>query len=170
MSFGLDKCRTLHVQKGKVINDNSETNFAQMETVDLYKYLGILQSKTINHTQIKNKLTEEYTRRLNKICKKCLFSKNLFKAINSYAIPVLTYSFGVIKWSRTDINQLEIKTRMILTKHNILHPKSAIERISVKRLKGGRGLIDLELIWEGQIYVIIYVNSFTIKPKPVIFI
>lgn len=85
------------------------------------------------------------------MCKKQLFSRNLFKAINTYAIPVLTYSFGIIKWSQTDINNIEIKTRKTLTKHNYLHPKSAVERMTVKRDLGGRGLIDLKILWQNQI-------------------
>lgn len=32
-----------------------------------------------------------------------------------------------------------------------MHPKSAIERINVKRNLGGRGLIDIMLLWENQI-------------------
>jgi len=31
----------------------------------------------------------------------------MIKAINTYAIPVLTYSFGVIKWSISDIQDVE---------------------------------------------------------------
>ena len=59
-------------------------------------------------------IKQEYFQRVNRICKKQLHSKNLIKAINTYAIPVLTYSFGIIKWSQTDINRIEIKTRTII--------------------------------------------------------
>ena len=64
---------------------------------------------------------------------------------------ILTYSFGVIKWSKTDIEQLERTTRTTLTKHNNLHPKSAIERLTIKRQNGGRGLIDIHHLWQKQI-------------------
>ncbi|CAG4948141.1 unnamed protein product [Colias eurytheme] len=93
----------------------------------------------------------EYIKRVTVLCKRKLNAKNLIKSINTYAIPVLTYSFGLIKWSKTDIRRLEIKTRAILSKYNYHHPKSAIERLTVNREKGGRGLIDLNRLWQSQI-------------------
>ncbi|KAL0851472.1 hypothetical protein ABMA28_007269 [Loxostege sticticalis] len=155
MTFGLDKCKTLHIHKGKILagdyNINDEINITALDINNTYKYLGIKQNKHINHTQIKQELKTEYLRRVNLICRKHLNSKNLFKALNTYAIPVLTYSFAVIKWTNTDITNLQIKTRTTLTKNKYLHPKSAIERMTIKREKGGRGLIDLKTLWQGQI-------------------
>ena len=47
MQFGLDKCRTLHIIKGKVKPGNyavSDTDtITAMEPTDLYKYLGYKQ-------------------------------------------------------------------------------------------------------------------------------
>ncbi|KAL0822073.1 hypothetical protein ABMA28_005438 [Loxostege sticticalis] len=131
MKFGLDKCRTLRIVKGRVNasqNFNINHSFQSMDLGDSYKYLGIQQDKGIHHIKIKKELTQEYFRRINTLCKKHLYSKNLFKAINTFAVPVLTYSFGIIKWTKTDINKLEIRTRTTLTKHNYMHPKSAIQR------------------------------------------
>lgn len=48
---------------------------------------------------------------------------------------MLTYTF----WDY----YMEIKTRTTLTKFNYRHPKSAIERISLKRQNGGRKLVDI---------------------------
>ncbi|KAL4720164.1 hypothetical protein ACJJTC_008346 [Scirpophaga incertulas] len=155
MRFGLDKCKILHIIRGKIrpgdyTLSNTDT-ISAMESTDLYKYLGYTQLKGLDHTKIKSTITAEYKRRINTICKTQLYAKNLFKAINTYAIPVLTYSFGVIKWTKTDIEQLERLTRTTLTKHNNLHPKSAIERLTIKRQNGGRGLIDIKHLWQKQI-------------------
>jgi hypothetical protein len=155
MQFGFDKCRTIHIVKGKVrpgdyAVDDTESITA-MESDELYKYLGYQQSKGINHIQIKKALTAEYKKRVNSICKSQLTSKHLIKAINSYAIPVLTYSFGVIKWTKTDIRHVEIATRTIFTKNNNHHPKSAVERMSIKRENGGRGLIAIHPLWIKQV-------------------
>jgi hypothetical protein len=35
--------------------------------------------------------------------------KNKIKAINTYATPVLTFSFGIVKWTSTDLENLQIK-------------------------------------------------------------
>lgn len=69
--------------------------------------------------------------------------KNLVKAINTYPIPVLTYSFGIIKWSPTDIKNFNIRIRTLFTKYNKHHPKSALERICLSRKYGGRGILSL---------------------------
>ena len=67
----------------------------------------------------------------------------MFKAINTFAIPALTYSFGVIRWTQTDLHQLQTKINTTLTKHRCHHPKSAIQRLVLPRKDGGRGLIDI---------------------------
>ncbi|XP_064074799.1 uncharacterized protein LOC135194103 [Vanessa tameamea] len=155
MTFGLDKCKTLHIHNGNILtgdyNINNTINITAMDINHTYKYLGIQQNKYINHTQIKKELTSEYLRRVNIICRQKLNSRNLFKALNTYAVPILTYSFAIIKWTNTDISHLQIKTRTSLTKHKYLHPKSAIERMTIKREKGGRGLVDLKILLESQI-------------------
>ncbi|KAF2903383.1 hypothetical protein ILUMI_02806 [Ignelater luminosus] len=71
-------------------------------------------------------------------------SRNLNKAINTYAIPVLTYFFGIIPWSDTELDALNRITRTLMTKYNEHYPKSAIERINIPRAHGGRELIDIK--------------------------
>ena len=98
---------------------------------------------------MKEKLIDTYKKRLKSILKTQLNGKSKIIAINTYAIPVglLTYSFGIIKWTQTDIHALEILTRTTLTKHRMHHPKSAIERLTLPREQGGRGLIDLNNLY-----------------------
>ncbi|XP_035453019.1 uncharacterized protein LOC118278064 [Spodoptera frugiperda] len=155
MQFGLDKCKTIHIIRGKIKPGDYDINnidvITAMEPEDFYKYLGYKQLKGLDHTTIKNTLKNEYKNRVSALCKTQLSSKHLIKALNTYAIPILTYSFGVIKWSKTEICQLERTTRTTLTKHNNLHPKSAIERLTIKRQHGGRGLIDIHHLWQKQI-------------------
>lgn len=155
MEFGFDKCKTLNIIKGKIqpgdyaVDDHNI--ITAMEPNDFYKYLGYKQTRGLNQTLIKETLLAEYTKRVNTLCKTQLSGKNLIKALNTYAIPVLTYSFGVIKWSKTNIEHLERVTRTTLTKHNHLHPKSAIERLTIRRETGGRGLIHIQHLWQKQI-------------------
>lgn len=155
MEFGLDKCKIIHIIKGKIrpgdLAIEEIGTISAMEPNEFYKYLGYNQSIGIEHIKIKSSLKQEYKNRVNAICRSQLSGKKLIKAINTYAIPVLTYSFGIIKWTKTDINSLEINTRTILTKHNCLHPKSAIERMTLKRQNGGRGLINIQELWNKQI-------------------
>ena len=43
--------------------------------------------------------------------------KNKITAINQMATPVLSYGFGIIEWPQRDIDNLDTKTRKILTIH-----------------------------------------------------
>jgi hypothetical protein len=54
--------------------------------------------------------------------------KNMIKAINTYAIPVLTFSFGIVKWTPTDLEKLQTKTRMLFTRYRIHHPPCCKEK------------------------------------------
>jgi hypothetical protein len=64
---------------------------------------------------------------------------------------LLTYSFGVIKWSKTNLHNINIKTRVVFTKFSKHHPKSAIERFNLPRENGGRGFSNLEILLKNQI-------------------
>lgn len=147
MSFGLDKCKTLSIHRGKLESKEFETQeggiITPMEEGESYKYLGILQAYKLKHKDVKCMLTDTYTKRVTQILKSGLNGKNMFKAINTYAIPTLTYTFGILKWTKTDLENIQIKTRVLLTKYRCHHPRSAIERVILPRQKGGRGLIDL---------------------------
>jgi hypothetical protein len=61
------------------------------------------------------------------------------------------YSFGVIKWSKTNLQNINIKTRVLFTKFSKHHPKSAIERFNLPRENGGRGFSNIEILLKNQI-------------------
>ncbi|KAK9759300.1 hypothetical protein QE152_g146 [Popillia japonica] len=75
---------------------------------------------------------------------------------------MLTYSFGVIEWTQTDLDNvnraigvmftkytqtdLDNVNRAIgvmFTKYRAYHPKSSIERFHLPRKKGGRSVLDI---------------------------
>jgi len=114
--------------------------------------LGYEQNRTIQHKKMIEKLMEEFTGRINKIVRTKLNSRNLTKAINTYAVPLLTYSFGIVKWSKTELESLERKLRVILAQNNKLHPNAAIKRQKLPRTAGDRGIIDISSQHTKQIY------------------
>jgi len=113
-----------------------------MNEDDIYRYLGHMQAKQIKHARMKQKLGEEYLNRTKSILKTKLNGKNMVKAINTYATAVLTVSFGILKWTPKDLENLQTKMRTLLTKYRIHHPRAAKERLTLSRQMGGRGLID----------------------------
>lgn len=48
---------------------------------------------------------------MQKIGNSRLKSKNMTKAINTRAVPLLTYSFGFINWSAAKIKDIETKIK-----------------------------------------------------------
>jgi len=40
----------------------------------------------------------------------------MVKAINTYAIPVLNFSFGIVKWTPTDLENLQTKNKDVTHK------------------------------------------------------
>lgn len=155
MSFGLDKCKTLSVRKGvqhavgfDLQNGTSIDPLGEEET---YKYLGIQQALKVYHKQLKDTTTRRYLERVRRIVRTKLSGNNMCKALNAWAIPTLVYTFGIIKWNKTDLENLERKTRTIMTSHRIHHPKSATERLTLPRSQGGRGLINIMQLHSKQI-------------------
>jgi hypothetical protein len=54
-----------------------------------YKYLGVEENHNIEHENEKDKLKEEYVRRLRLILSTELSAKNKMQATGSLAVPVL---------------------------------------------------------------------------------
>ena len=75
-----------------------------------YIYLGILQSDDIKHTQVKKKTLSEDNKRVRKILKSKLNGSNIIKAINSWAVPVVRYTAGIIGWTQAELEDLDRKT------------------------------------------------------------
>lgn len=79
---------------------------------------------------MKEELKEKFVTRTKHILKTGLNSKNLVTALNIYVVSVLTYSFGIIGWNDTELEDLERRVRVLMAKNRMLHPKSAIERVN----------------------------------------
>ena len=73
-----------------------------------------------------------------------LNSQNQIHAINSLAVPVVTYSFGIIDWTKNELKKIDIKTRKLMTANKAHHPKASVDRLYLKRVDGGRGLLQIE--------------------------
>lgn len=148
MEFGLNKCKISAMEKGKWERHEGyevakQGLIAGMEEEDRYKYLGYLQARSIDQNLAKDTLKKTYFHRLRRILKTELNSGNTTKAINTYATSVLTYSFGVIKWTDTELEELDTKTRKEFRKARGHHPQSAIERFHLPRNQGGRGIPNI---------------------------
>ena len=72
-------------------------------------------------------------------------SKNRITAIDTLAIPVVTYSFNVVNWN---LKKLDTKIRKQLTYNRMHHPTSDVDCLYIPRSRGGRGMNQLEISYK----------------------
>ena len=153
MEFGLDKCAKATFKKGKLVQTSSidldiQTKIQELEPGEAYKYLGVNEGEGIQHSKMKEKIRKECYRRVRLVLKTELNAANRIDAINSLAIPVVTYSFNIINWQMQEIRRMDSKIRKLMTIHRMHHPKADVDRIYIPRNNGGRGLLQLELSYK----------------------
>lgn len=149
MEFGLEKCATASFKKGKIstsanITVENNCSIKTLEPGEAYKYLGIDEGDGIQHVAMKDKLVQEYRRRVRLILQTELNGRNKILAIGALAVPVLQYSFCILDWTLKELKDIDRKTRKLLTIHKMHHPRADVQRLYVSRKQGGRGLCQVE--------------------------
>ena len=89
-------------------------------------------------------MKKEYIRRVKKTLSSKQNAGNVIKAINSWDVSLLRYSGGIVNCTKSELAELDRKTRKLLTIHGALHPRSNVGRLYLPRREGGRGLISVE--------------------------
>ena len=140
-------------RKGKLTTSENiqidiNTTIKQLNPEDSYKYLGINEGDGIQHAMMKEKIRKEYYRRIRLITKSELNAANRIDAMNTLAVPVVTYSFNIIDWTEQELQNVDRKTRKILSAERMHHPKADVDRMYVPRSEGGRSLIQLEATYK----------------------
>jgi hypothetical protein len=108
---------------------------------------------------MKERLKKKYTGGLRMTISD-LHAKNKIAAIGALAVPVLSYSFGIINWRLEEIRKVDMKTRKVLTIYKMHHPKTVIDGLYVKRKGGGTGLLQTEATYQAKIINIAeYLNT-----------
>ena len=90
--------------KANNITLDTTTVFKDLEPEESYKYLGVTEGDGIQHFSMREKNMKGCFRRVRSILRSELNARNRIDAINSLALPVVSYSFTVINWSLTEIH------------------------------------------------------------------
>ena len=98
-----------------------------------YKYQGILESDQIKMKEIKKKFTNEYKKRIKLLLESNLDGENVIKAVNTWVKAVLRYSGGILDWNKDEIQNMDRKTRKIMTMNGALHSKTNLARLYLAR-------------------------------------
>jgi len=149
LDFGLDKCAKLTVKRGRVSQTGDvvvceDSCIRELNIGETYKYLGFHESDGVDSLNSKNLILDVYLQRLRLVWKSHLSGPRKVRATNSYCVPVLTYGFGIISWTKKEVQQFDVVTRKVLTECNSHHPRSSVERLYLPRTVAGRGLINIE--------------------------
>lgn len=148
MKFGLQKCATLVMKRGKKIEDEGISMPDGQVLQDLgdesYKYLGILEADKIKMEEMKVKVGREYYRRIRNVLESKLNGGNIVKAMNTWAVAAVRYTAGLLDWTINELKDMDRKTRKLMTMNRALHPKSDVDRLYISRNEGGRGMVSIE--------------------------
>ena len=66
-----------------------------------------------------------------------LNGKNKIQVIKTWAVAVIRYGAGIIKWTDNELRTLDRETRKILTIYGAFHPKRSVDRFYLARRKVG---------------------------------
>ena len=171
MKFGESKCSFMEVERGKVITSTepiiiNNVTIKPMKVGDSYKYLGQDENLGYNGPVNKERVCNEYYKRVKKIWKSELSAYNKHIAHNAFAIPVLTPTFGLLNWTKDEIEHIDIQTRKILCMTGNFHRNSDIDRLYLQRKNGGRGLKCIRTSYEARIIAAkIHLQRQSIKNK-----
>ena len=146
MSFGEKKCAYICIENGKrkSLGQTIEINglrVKELQEEQLYTYLGQDEAVGYNGPLNKEKVIKEYKRRVCKIWTSELYSGNKITAHNTFAVPLITPTIGILNWTRKETEDLDKATRRIMCYTGNLHMRSDIY---VLRKQRGRGLASIE--------------------------
>ena len=76
------------------------------------------------------------------------------RATNSFCIPLLSYGFGLIPWTKKEIAEFDVKTKKLLTASCNHTPRSAVEHLYLPRNASSIGSINVENLFCRRIVTI----------------
>ena len=131
MEFGSPKCGVLIMKRGKVVK--SEVISIPDGKECGCKYLGTLESDSVKHEEIKYQMKKKYIRKVRNILKSKLNGGNIILTINSRPVSTERYGAGIINWTWMVLEQLDWRTRKLMTMYGAHHPKSNVDRLYLQR-------------------------------------
>ena len=120
LELGHEKCAIQHFKRGKNVEESKCVLLDDGMIIEYvgagakYPYLGFIQEASIEQNQIKDKLKGEFKKICKLVWKSELNARNRSKAYNELAVAKIIHSFGVIKWIRQELEELDNTGRRIM--------------------------------------------------------
>ena len=132
-------------------NEKNGKRRYQLTDLTSKRYTKEITSAGIDDT-LNKKIIKEYKYRVRKIWSSELNSLNKTIAHNTFAVPIVATIMGVIQWTKKEIQDLDIATRKYPGKipdhEKTFHRASDVDRLYTSRKQGGRGLRNIEDVFE----------------------
>ncbi|CAK1598192.1 unnamed protein product [Parnassius mnemosyne] len=102
MELGTDKCAILHVERGRVVNSEGinlsiSISIRTLSEAETYRYLGMSQNIGVDESGMKRSVCDVFYARLTKVLNSLLSGVNRTHAYNGWIMPVLMYTFGILR-------------------------------------------------------------------------
>ena len=127
MGFGIKMCGVTVMNRGKV----KSTDGIELPNVE-------------KEQEMKDNFTNEYFRRTKLVLKSKLNGRIKIMAVNTWAVSILRYAAGILKWNKNKLQEMDRKTKKFMTINIELQPRSDVARLYVSRKNRGTGLIECE--------------------------
>ena len=143
------KCGFIYIERGNRKLQGEPTgingvNIKELEEGESYRYLGVDEDIEYNSIINKDRILKEYYRRVKVIWSSELNFRNKVIAHNSFAVPILVPTIGILEWNIKELEDIDKRTRKILCMTGNFHRNSDVDRLYVKRSEGGRGIKSFE--------------------------
>ncbi|GAB1605922.1 hypothetical protein Ahia01_000874600 [Argonauta hians] len=150
MRFGESKCAYVQIKRGKVVPSAevlhiNDLTVKQLPPSENYRYLGQDECLKYDGPINKERVRGEYLKRTKKIW------SSEYIAHNTFAVPVLTPTFGLLNWSIQELDEIDIKTRKVLSITGNFNVNGDVDRLYTSRKEGGRGLRSVKMTYETRI-------------------
>ena len=94
VEFSISMCANVTMKEGKLVSVGKiELSFGEvileLEWGKVYKYLGILLTNNMMHSEVGDKIQKEYYRRMRQLTLSKLNSGNTIRAINSQVVSLV---------------------------------------------------------------------------------
>eukprot|EP00957_Ditylum_brightwellii_P057680 4373554-Ditylum_brightwellii.AAC.1 len=125
MSFGLYKCVILLITNEKYATTNICPEISKLDDEENkgYRYLGVMEEVDFHMVEVKEMTIKEHISWVRKMLNADMSGDYMVMAICEFAIPVLRYTFGIMKWTKGELQKLDINTQTMLMVKGIHYPK-----------------------------------------------
>ena len=84
------------------------------------------------------------------IMKSRISGRNKILTINTWAVSLMRYGAGIMKWTKRELDEINRKTRKVMAMTQELHFRSDLDKLSVSRMEGGKGLTKWKICVKGE--------------------